>query len=461
MTETKRSNESILLVDDDPQVLKTLGLLFSEEYKTRCVSSGKEAIDAVREDKTINAIVMDIKMAGMDGVEAGRAIRELNPHLPIIFHTGYPGDYREDEIDANEKPFDYIQKGKSLTRLMRSVKNAVELYAAKTGMISFSDRAEVRFGMIGRSKVMQNVFMAIQKASNSDTKVMILGETGTGKELVARAIHNNSSRREKSLAIFNCNHKNPELVESELFGHVKGAFTDAKRDQIGLFEYANEGTVFLDEIGDLDITTQAKLLRVLETGEYQPIGHPEVITTNVRLVCATHRDLEQLVKEDKFRQDLYYRLKGIVIPLPPLRLHREDIPHLVSSFLEKCTIQKGLQPKVFDSGATNVLMEYDWPGNVRQLLDTVESLVALSDSGLILESDVSTYLSDYEPFPGNKDLRLTDRMKEIERTLILEALTVTNYHISEAARVLGIERATFSKKIKSHGIDITSLKSGN
>lgn len=458
MTEPHEKRDTILLVDDDSQVLKTMQLLFSDDFESITATSGKEAVDAVRQHDRIATIVMDIKMAGMDGIEAGREIRIINPHLPIIFHTGYPGDYREEEIDASERPFDYIQKGKSITRLLRSVKNAVATYYTRIGADTCVNKWEVQFNMIGRSRAMRDVFSVIHKASLSDTKVMILGESGTGKELVARAIHNNSSRRNKPLAIFNCNHKNPGLVESELFGHKKGAFTDAKSDQIGLFEYADEGTVFLDEIGDLDITTQAKLLRVLETGEYQPIGQADVKKANVRVLCATHRDLEHLVKEEKFRQDLFYRLRGIVISLPPLKQRREDIPPLVHAFIEKHTVQNGLMPIVLDKSAMNVLIEHDWPGNVRQLMDTIESLVVLTDSSLILASDVQKYLNDYSPLPGGHLPRLTDRLREIERTLILEALTETGYHISQTARLLGIERATFSKKIKSHGIDIAGLK---
>ncbi len=446
----------ILLVDDDSQVLEILEDLFSDDYECILASSGKQAIQLFIENHDIAVVVMDIKMPIMDGISAGRAIKQENSNIPIIFHTGYPGDYDEDKLERDEQPFDYIQKGNSSTRLIRSVNNAVDNYTVKQNQFEIVTHAEQTYGIIGRSEKMLEVFRLIKKVSASSTKIMILGETGTGKELVARAIHNNSDRKNNRLCIFHCNHKSPDIIESELFGHTKGAFTGAVSDTIGVFEYGDNGTIFLDEIGDLDVTTQAKLLRVLETGEYQKVGSPQMKKTNVRVLCATHKNLQNMVDKNKFREDLFFRLKGITILLPPLRNKKEDIPILIERFKNKLTIEKGLSPIVFDNSAINMLLEYDWPGNVRQLYDTIESVIVLSDSDLIVKEDIEKYLNQ-EPSTVAK-LKLSDRLKELERTLIVEALVETNFNISKAAQLLEIERANLSKKIRNHNIDISLLK---
>lgn len=456
MSEDKR--DRILLVDDDTMVLEMLKDLFAEEYEIVAVSSGQAAIDAAKKYDDFAAIVMDIKMAKMDGITAARKIREIRPESPIIFHTGYPGEYDESEIDSTEEPFDYVQKGKSVQRLIRSVRNAVESYSLKLDNKMLCQISERRYNMIGRSAAMQAVFQLIRKAAPNDNKVMILGESGTGKELVARAIHSSSRRAEKSFAILNCNHKAPDIIEAELFGNVKGAFTSADHDRVGLFEYANKGTVFLDEIGDLDLATQTKLLRVLETGEYVKLGSPAVRRTDVRVLCATHRDLEGLVRTGNFRDDLLFRLKGITISLPPLRERKEDIPLLVEKFTSHFTVEQGLPPKLFDNAAINVLLQHDWPGNVRQLLETIESLIVLSDSDIIFAEDVADHLKMTLLTSPESSRRLSDQLKEIERTLIIGALAEAKYNVTTAARLLSIDRANLHKKIRHHAIDLKTLR---
>lgn len=447
----------ILLVDDDPHVLRMLNDLFKKDYHTLLAASGNESIELIRKTKNIAVVVMDIKMPEMDGIAAAREIRKLEPDLPVIFHTGYPGDYDEDDIDEKEKPFDYIQKGEPIFKLTRSVRNAVESFLLKKNDHQWiTEHAEQNYGLIGRSAAMQNVYQLIKRVSASDSKVVIRGETGTGKELAARAIHYNSKRKENRLAFLGCNRKSPDMIESELFGHVKGAFTGAIADRIGLFEYADGGSVFLDEVGDLDIVTQGKLLRVLETGEYQPIGSPAVKNTNVRILCATHKSLEQLVADGQFREDLYFRLKGISILLPPLRERREDIPLLLEKFKDRLTIEQGLPPKIFDHTAVAILLEYDWPGNVRQLLDTVESLIILCDSDIIFASDVQNYLGhlstpNLEKIRETKNLAL--RLKEFRRICIIEALNETGGNVSAAADILGLDRSNLRRMINDLNIN--------
>jgi len=452
------TRNKVLFVDDDSPVLTMLVELFAEEYEVIAVSSGPEAVEQARRHVDLAAVVMDIKMAGMDGITAARHIRDILSDVPIIFHTGYPGEYNEREIDDREKPFDYIQKGKSVPKLVRSVRNAVEAYNLKLNNQNLSLIAENSYGMYGRSLAMQEVFRAIHKISSGDTKVMILGESGTGKELVARAIHNSSRRKDKQLAILNCNHKSPNIIEAELFGNVKGAYTDATADRLGLFEYADGGTVFLDEIGDLDITTQAKLLRVIESGEYVKLGSPETRVTDVRMLCATHCHLLQLVSEGKFREDLYFRLKGVIIHLPPLRDRKEDIPFLIEKFVPRFTIELGLPPKIFDPSAVKAMIDYDWPGNVRQLLDTVESLISLSDSDVIFSEDVTVHLEQPSAKSGEENPTLPSRMKAYERTIIVAALIESRFNVTAAAKSLGVDRSNLQKKIKSHAIDMDSLR---
>ncbi len=456
----KQNYSTILLVDDDQRVLNVLTMLFSDDYQVITVGSGAEAIAMVKNNPSIATVVLDIKMPEMDGIEAGRQIREYDPIIPVIFHTGYPGDYEESDIDDSEHPFDYITKGRSSTRLIRSVRNAVEACRSRRNQSTTNIESDERFGIIGKSDSALDLFRLIDKVAISQTKVMILGETGTGKELVARAIHNNSDRRDARLGLLNCNHKAPDLIESELFGHKRGAFTGAIEDRIGLFEFANNGTIFLDEIGDLDITTQAKLLRILETGEFQSIGDPKTLKVDVRIICATHHDLEKLVKENKFREDLYYRLKGVVIKIPPLRDRREDIPLMIGKFRDRFTIERGLPAIIFDKTAVDALIEYDWPGNVRQLMDTIESLVVLSESELIVGADIQEHLQT-KPLYNSEDLTLGEKMREVERTLIIQALNKANMNISAAGDLLGMERSNLSKKIRSHKINMASMKKNN
>lgn len=441
---------TILLVDDDPRVLEVLISLFNDEYSVLSADSGAHAVGVVMQHDAIAATVMDIKMSGMDGIATAREFARLGRDIPIIFHTGYPGEYDEYAIDQNEKPFDYVQKGKSAQQLIRSVRNATESYQHRRDLQRLALDAESAHGMVGRSKGMLAVYEQMCKAARSTARVMILGETGTGKELVARAIHRLSSRSDRRLAIFNCNHKSSDLVESELFGHLKGSFTGATADRIGLFEYASGGTVFLDEIGDLDITTQAKLLRVLETGEFQRIGAPEVLRSDTRLICATHRNLEHMVQAEKFREDLYFRLRGIEITLPPLRDRREDIPAIVARFLDSYTVERDMPPKVLEPNALHTLVSFDWPGNVRQLRTVIEALVTLTDSAVILQSDVARQLTNPTSglaSPTNSIGSLAERMREFRRNCIIEALHTAGGNVSEAARLLGMDRSNLRKEV--------------
>jgi len=442
----------ILLVDDDSSVLEMLELLFEESYSTILASNGMKAVSCVREHSDIAAIVLDMKMAEMDGRQAARAIREIMPLTPIIFHTGYPGEFGEEQIDREDEPYDYVRKGRSVIQLQRSVRNAIETHQLRVGETQRSSSDGTFYGMVGNSLVMQQVYSTTNRVASTRGKVMILGETGTGKELVARAIHSISGGKER-LGILNCNHKSPDLIESELFGHKKGSFTGAISDRVGLFEYANGGTVFLDEIGDLDQTTQAKLLRVLESGEYSVIGSPDTQKTDVRVLCATHRDLKQMVKSGEFREDLYYRLRGVVIEIPPLRSRREDIPLLVDYFREEVGQEHGSPPKVFDRSAMNTLIDYDWPGNVRELYELVKTVQILNESDIVFAADIEYHIG-FKPNDERMEGTLSNQLREYERTLIIKALSDSDNNISKAARALRVDRANLSRKMRALRISV-------
>lgn len=443
---------TVLIVDDDALVLEALKQTFMDDYRVVAASTGEEAVAVVKSDHDLDTVVLDIRMAKMNGLQTARLIRQINPELPIIFHTGYPGEYSESRIEKDHRPFDYVGKNERPERLVRAVKNAVSFYRLKTNSGNLVRFARQQFGMVGKSRAMQEVYQTIEKIAPTDNKVMILGQTGTGKELVARAIHKRSHRSGARLVILNCNHKPPDLVESELFGHLRGSFTGAVTDQIGLLEYADGGTLFLDEVGNLDMTTQAKLLRVIETGEMQRIGSPEVAHVNVRCMCATNRDLAKLVDESKFREDLFYRLKGVTITIPPLKQRREDIPDLIDFFVEDYTLKGGDGIKIFEPAARDLLVEYDWPGNVRQLLDTVQSLIGLSFSSFITRQEVENYLAH-----GNNhhvsEGSFHDRIREFKRTLIIQALARNNNNVSATARELSLDPSNFRKMIKDLGLN--------
>jgi DNA-binding NtrC family response regulator len=437
----------VLLVDDDPLVLEVLVETFTDDYDLIAVSSGAGALEALQGGETVDAVVLDIRMEGMDGLETASRIRQLREELPIIFHTGYPGDYTESDVQDTYQAFDYVGKNERPIRLERSVRNAVAYHRLIVSHGDLVQRALESFGMVGHSRHMREVYRSIAKVGPSHSKVMILGPTGSGKELVARAIHSQSSRARQRLVIFNCSHKTQDLVESELFGHMRGSFTGAVEDRVGMFEYADRGSLFLDEIGDLDTTTQVKLLRVLESGEMSRVGSPEIIRVDVRLICATHRDLPSMVKDGCFREDLYYRLKGVTISLPPLKDRREDIPDLIDFFTKRHCSRNGHAVKVFAAQARELLIKYDWPGNVRQLMDAVQSLIDLTSSFLIGRSDVQKYLG-FEGLVPSAGTTFADRVSDFKRALLIQALDSANRNMSAAARSLSLDPSNFRKLTK-------------
>lgn len=438
----------ILIVDDDPLNLEALQQTFKDDYDVLAAESGPQGLEILGKNPDTDAVVLDIRMARMDGLETARHIGDKFPDLPVIFHTGYAGQYSESSIQEEYRPFDYIGKNERPIRLTRAVENAVVLHRLKTNPSDLARYAREQYGLVGHSPRMLEVYRTIEQIAPTPNKVMILGATGTGKELVARAIHFRSTRKDREMVPFSCTHKSQELVESELFGHLKGAFTGAIADRPGIFEFANEGTVFLDEIGDLDLNTQGKLLRVLEVGEMQRIGSPEIVNVDVRLICATNRDLAQLVAEGRFRDDLYYRLKGVVIHMPRLSERRQDIPELIDYFIERYCVKADRAVKVFDQEARDLLLEYEWPGNVRQLQDTVHTLIDLTPSYFITRKDVERALH-YEGYAGPNGGGFSTMVDDYKRLLLIRALDRHENNMSAAARELQLDPSNLRKQLKN------------
>jgi DNA-binding NtrC family response regulator len=444
----------ILSVDDNQNALNAIEALFADQYKIISCISGEDAISIARERSDIDIVIMDIKMPGIDGVTAASEIKKILPSVLVIFHTGFPGEFDEDQIDSNEKPFDYVQKGGPVSRLRRSVKNAAELILSKTKAIQTEIYENT--GMITNSPKMIQIYRLLNKISDTDSKVTILGESGTGKELLAKAIHYNSKRASKPFLVFHCNHKDKDLVESQLFGHVKGAYTGAVSDRIGIFEEADGGTVFLDEIGDLDGTSQGKLLRVLEQCTFTRMGENKERQVDVRVVCATNKDLKQLIEEEKFRKDLYYRLNGFVISLPSLRERKEDIPFLIEYFTSLIVEKYDLPMKYYESEARDFLVKFDWEdGNIRWLKNCIEALITIADSDLITLDDVIHVLKvkDSSIHKIQQNESLASKVKDFKRTVIIDTLKNSKGNKAEAARILKIDPSNFHKLLEN--LDIT------
>jgi len=444
---TDRKKAAILVVDDDEGILKLLKRLLQDDYIVNLAKSGRESLKYIQSNPDTSVVVMDLRMPDMDGSQVARKIKSINPHIPIVFHSGYTQDIEDVVLSDDHTAFDIISKGEPIDRLQNSVREAAECYELLTYPDKLIDYARKHYNLYGKSKGMRAVYRLIRKVCRSNTNVVIMGETGTGKELVARAIHKNSIRHNQPMGILNCNHKSPDLVASDLFGHVRGAFTSAIADRIGLFESTDEGTIFLDDICDLDFTTQAKLLRVLESGEYQRIGESDTRYADVRVLCATRKNLNYMVAENLFREDLYYRLIGITIELPPLSERIEDIPLLVSKFKTEFIAQDDLAPKLFDDSAMNVLLEYNWPGNVRQLRHTVGALMVTTDSDIILADDVCRHL-ELENSDGYEINALSRMQDDFLKKCIVKALHKSSNNVAAAARLLKYDRSNLYKLIK-------------
>jgi DNA-binding NtrC family response regulator len=438
----------ILIVDDEKIVRESLTKWFLEDgYQVGAAADANEALRQMQAQKW-EIILLDIKMPGVDGMELQQRIRELDPLATIIFITAH-GTIDTAVRALKNGAFDYVIKPVDPDYLSHVVANAIRqraLVSENTKLKEQREELSKLEEMIGESQAMQKVFELIETVAKTDTTVMIRGESGTGKELVARAIHSNSDRRFFPIVTLNCGAMPEGVLESELFGHERGAFTGARYRRKGKLELADQGTLFLDEIGNIDMKTQMDLLRVIETKQFTRVGANEIIKVDFRIICATNKDLEQAMNEGTFRTDLYYRLNVFAISLPPLRERKSDIPLLAGYFAKKYASAMAKPEVSISPAAMDVLVRYNWPGNVRELENAIERAMVVGKSQAIQPDDLPFQLSE-----KNNGLH-TGSLASAERGHIAEVLGQNNWNISRSAEVLEIDRATLYNKISRYGL---------
>ncbi len=445
---------SVLVVDDDLGHRTMLrALLGGWDFAVSEAADGREAVDAVKENP-YDLILMDIRMVKVSGLEALGEIKEINPAIPVIIMTAYSSV--ETAIEAMKKgAYDYLTKPLDFDALRLKMEQAMEHSMLKEENLRLQRLVGERFdaaNIIGRSPAMVRLLELTQRAASSDATVLITGESGTGKEMIAGAIHYNSSRKDGPFIKMNCAAVSEGLLESELFGHEKGAFTGALRRREGSFRQAHGGTIFLDEVSEMSLAMQAKLLRVIQEREFTRVGGEEVMRVDVRIIAATNKDLSELARARSFREDLFYRLNVINLAVPPLRERREDIAPLARHFLEIFSKKNTKDIKGFTPQAMDRLIRYPWPGNVRELMNTIESAVVLSSAQYLQEEDLALVYPSRPPGePAEPMAGLS--LDEVERTAILAVLSSVGGNKSEASRKLGITRATLHKKLKRYGME--------
>ena len=445
---------TILVIDDEENIRNGLQANFEmEDYNVRTAENGKVALELLA-NGDIDLVVTDLRMDGISGEEIVRHVATKMPGIPVIVLTGHGSI--DAAVDAmKDGAFDFLTKPLNLDHLNQIVKRALEgrklsiqhnrLQKELDGVQSFDQ-------MIGKSPEMQKVFNMVKKVASSKASVLITGESGVGKELVANAIHNLSSRKDSSMIKVHLAAVNENLIESELFGHEKGAFTGATTMQKGVFELAHGGTIFLDEIGEINQSTQVKILRVLQERTFERVGGEQTISVDVRIVAATNRNLEDEVKQGRFREDLFYRLNVIHIHVPPLRERKDDIPLLVDSFLKKFSAENQKNVCKIESRAKALLFNYDWPGNIRQLQNCIESAVVICSGEEITMEDLPPSISNSSG-ENNISIPVGVTLDEAEKTIIAQNLAANKGNKSKTAEVLGIERKTLHRKLEKYGIE--------
>ena len=454
-----------ILIVDDEEVLRDVldAVLRREGFDIVTASTGEEALSLL-DGEEIDLVILDVMLPGISGIDTMRAIRISNPHLPVIIITAFSSI--DGAIDAMKQgAFHYIPKPFKNEEVVLTVNKALE-----QRRLSFENerlKAELSekyaySNIIGKSEIMRKVFDLIRLAAPSRSNILIQGESGTGKELVAKAIHHASPRNRNAFVTVNSGSLPPELLESSLFGHMKGAFTGAIATKRGLFEVADNGSIFLDEIGNINLETQAKLLRVIQEKEFMRLGSVDTVKVDVRIIAATNADLHKLMAEQRFREDLYYRLNVITIQLPPLRRRREDIPLLVQHFLQKYSEENKRRVREVTGDAMRILLDHGWPGNVRELENTIERAVVLCIGDRITPE----LLPDYLRYPTRTDqpatvvpaegISLKDAVSNYERTMILQSLELANGVQKRAAELLQVKPSTLNEMMKRLGIHTKS-----
>jgi len=443
----------ILIADDEPNVRRTLSsTLRLEGYETLPAADGDEAVQLARA-RPVDAAILDLQMPKMDGMEALRRIRKERPDLPVLILTAH-GSVAAAVEAVRAGAFDFLEKPPSTDRIMVALHNALRLRRLERENEELRGEALAGREMLGRSPVMQALRESIRRVAPTESRVLVTGENGTGKELVALALHEGSGRTGGPFVRVNCAALPEGLFESELFGHEKGAFTGAIRSRAGKFERADGGTLFLDEIGEVPLPLQPKLLRAIETGEVERVGEDRVRRADVRLIAATNRDLEEMVREGTFREDLYFRLNVVPLRVPPLRDRAGDARLLVEHFLAGISEELHMPARRFSDGALRRMATYAWPGNVRELRNLVERCLILAPSDIIGEKDLLGLAPGLAGKGGaGAAAPLRDRLEDAERRFIREACEQSGWNLTRAAESLGLERSHLYKKMKSLGME--------
>lgn len=450
---------SILVIDDEPGIRSIIkDVLNDEGYDVFLAEDGFKGISIIKKNP-IDLVILDVWLPNMGGIEVLEKIKQDFSDIEVIIISGHAN------INIAVKAvkmgaFDFLEKPLSLDKIITVVRNALKLEDLKKENRNLRSNIFMEDKMIGSSSNMQNIFSLINKSANSDARILIFGENGTGKELVARSIHMKSKRQTGPFIEVNCAAIPDNLIESELFGHERGAFTNAYNLRKGKFELAHKGTIFLDEVADLSLNAQAKVLRAIQELVITRIGGEETISVDVRLIAATNKDIEQEIKSGNFREDLYFRLNVIPIHVPPLRERREDINELVDYFMEKFKMTIDQEPKKITREAIKSLKSYDWPGNIRELKNFIERINIMVKEKEIQADVVSQYLGEINTEKKNKTLIEYDGMKlnqakdTFEKQFLIKNLTANNYNISKTAQVLGLYPSNLHNKIKKFGIKI-------
>jgi two-component system nitrogen regulation response regulator NtrX len=440
---------TVLIVDDEEGIRESLGGIFEDEgYVVLTAGSGEETLRVLK-DQSPDVILLDVWLKGIDGIQTLKEIKKQKPDLPVIMISGH-GNIELAVKATRTGAYDFLEKPLSLERVLLVARRALEKRTLEMENRALKQDLVKKWKLIGTSQKIKQLREQIDMAAKSNGRVLILGESGSGKELVAHTLHENSSRAEKPFVEMNCAAIPQELIESELFGHEKGSFTGAFERKKGKFELADEGTLFLDEVGDMSPSTQSKVLRVIETQEFQRVGGSKNIKVDVRIISATNKDLFEEVKKANFREDLLYRLNVIPIIIPPLRERKEDIPELVEFFLEHFAVEYGQKPKKMAADGLKVLEAYDWPGNIREVRNLIERLVIMTPSTTITAKNIivgENVRSDYFSFNTLKDAR-----DSFEKDFITKKLEENNWNISRTAEILDVERSNLHRKIKAYDI---------
>jgi two-component system nitrogen regulation response regulator NtrX len=446
----------ILIVDDEESIRDALRQVFEyEEHEVGTAADGPEAL-ALFESFTPHVTFLDVKMSGLDGLEVLTRIRKLDPSAYVVMISGH--GTIDTAVDATRKgAFDFLEKPLDTDRLLVTLRNVLELRGLTESIQLLRSEVDGRRRIVGVSRAIRGVLERVERVAPTDARVLITGANGTGKELIARALHRLSHRSKAPLVEVNCAAIPSELIESELFGHMKGSFTGAVADRAGRFEQAHEGTLFLDEIGDMSLAAQAKVLRALEEGVITRVGGAKTVSVDVRVLAATNKDLAEEIAEGRFREDLFYRLNVVPVRLPPLRERREDIRPLIDHFVAQAVEAYHVGPKVIEDEAIKRLEGLDWPGNVRELRNTVERLLILSPEEVIRVSDVEA-LVVAGPSEGALGTALLgvetfgEFKEKAELVYITHKLQESDWNVSETARQIGMPRSNLYKKIEKYGL---------